>query len=74
MKLIEKKSHPKSDCYIGLTRGNGAILTENKVTEQMQTFCSNNYEENAFFTLRGVRQVEQRLDKDYLSKFDCNGL
>ena len=46
-----------------------AILTENKITYQVQTFCGDDYEENAFFTLRGVRQVEQRLDK-YIFKED----
>ena len=35
----------------------------------MQTFGGDDYEENAFFTLRGVRQVEQRLDK-YIFKED----
>ena len=46
-----------------------AILTENKITYQVQTFGGDDYEENAFFTLRGVRQVEQRLDK-YIFKED----
>lgn len=37
MILIEKKSPKNNKCYIGLTRGDSDILTENKkATKQMQ--------------------------------------